>query len=214
MEVASLNVVERNAIGGRAVRAVRAAGEVPGVIYGGGEEPASVSVPGRDFARLVLTHHRLFELHYPGGRKVEAYLQDLQWDPLEDLILHADFKRIDLSRNMQVEVDLHFIGQPKGLAKNGVFDATLSHVRIECLPRDLPEEIRINVNDLDVGQAIHLRDLPLPPGVTAVGDGDLLVCQCKLRHATVEEESAPPAEGPAEPEVIGREKKEEEEEGD
>ena len=113
---------------------------------------------------------------------------------------------VDLSEKMRTEVELHFVGQPKGLAKNGIFETTLAHLRIECLPKDLPEEIRINVNSLDVGESLHVKDLPVPDGVVALDDAEQLVCQCKLRHESLAEEEEAAADASAEPEVIGKAK--------
>lgn len=211
MEVASLGVKKREERGRKQIRAVRQRSEIPAVVYGRGGANLHLSIPGHEFTQLVMTHHKLFDLLLEGGQKEEAYLQEVQWDPLDDSILHADFMRIDLGEKMQTEVDLHYVGQPKGLAKGGIFDTVMQALRIECLPKDLPEEIRVNVNDLDVGDSIHVSDLPLPAGVVSLDQADLLVCQCKLRHESLaEEEEAPPEEG-TEPEVIGKEKKEDEE---
>ena len=211
MEVANINVKTREGRGTRYSAKLRATDQIPAVIYGRGKDNMTLSVPAQRFTQLVMTHHKLFELHFDSGTVEEAFLQDLQWDPLSDVILHADFKRIELSEKLQTEVEIHFVGQPKGLAKNGLFDTTLSRLRIECLPKDLPEEIKINVNDLDVGEAIYVKDLPLPENVAALDDPELLVCQCMLRHGGMEaEEETTAEEGAAEPEVIGKEKKEDE----
>ncbi len=205
MEVANIDVKSRPGVGRRKTQLLRAEGYIPGVVYGRGGESVSLSLPGQKFTSLVMTHHKLFELHVEGGAKEEAFLQDLQWDALTDRIQHVDFRRIDLNESIQTDVEIRYVGQPKGLAKSGVFEALVTRLQVECLPRDLPEELRIVVNNLDIDDSMQLRDLPLPSGVKALGDPEQLVCQCKLR-AVVEDDEAEgdEAEGTAEPEVIGK----------
>jgi large subunit ribosomal protein L25 len=213
MEIAALEVKERSELGRTRVERLRTAGYVPAVLYGMKKGTASLSVAGHEFSKLVHSHHKLFALQWPNGSKEDAFLQALHWDPISDVILHADFKRIDLHNKMQTQVDLAFFGQPKGLAKNGMFETTMQHLTIECLPHDLPESIRVVINNLDVGDALYVRDLTLPPGVIVVEDSALLVCQCKLRIETPEPtaEGAAAAASPTEPELIKPERKVEEE---
>lgn len=212
MEIAALEVKERSEMGRSRVERLRLQGFLPAVLYGMKKDTTALSVAGHEFSKLVHSHHKLFELHWPNGSKEDAFLQALHWDPISDLILHADFKRIDLHNKMRTQVDLAFFGQPKGLAKNGMFETTMQRLAIECLPHDLPESIRVVINNLDVGDALYVRDLTLPPGVVVVDDAALLVCQCKLRIETPEPTAeAATAAAPTEPELIVRERKVEEE---
>ncbi|MAE78104.1 MAG: 50S ribosomal protein L25 [Planctomycetes bacterium] len=208
MEVANINVTEREERGRRKVAAVRLRGEIPAVIYGQDRENIHLSLAGREFTKLVMTHHKLFQLHYPGGRTVDAFLQDLQWDVLDDLIMHVDFKRISLDEKMRSHVEIRFVGQPKGVSKNGIFETVMKTVHVECLPKDLPDELRLNVNSLDVDESIHLKEVSLPEGVVALDDLDALVCHCKLRlEQEDEDEDEGKVEGDgSEPEVIGKDK--------
>ena len=208
MEIASLDVRIRTQSGSSKVAKIRALGEIPAVIYGLGKDNRSLSLPGKVFTEHVWQHHKLFELDLDDGSKEEAFLQDLQWNNLTDEILHADFLRIDLKKQMHGTVDLSFVGIAKGLAKDGIFEAPCTALRIECLPKDLPETIRVVVNDLDVGQTIHVRDLDIPKGVNVLNDPDELVCQCKLKHmGMAEDEEGEAADAAVQPEVIGKEGK-------
>ena len=211
MEVANINVRSREERGRRQVRDVRMGGEIPAVLYGRGQDSRSLAVGGREFTKLVLTRHKLFELHFGDGSVEEAFLQDMQWDAIDDVILHVDFKRIDLNEKIRSSVELRFVGQPKGVAKNGSFDTLINSVEVECLPRDLPEVIRLNVNDLDINEAIHVNELPLPAGVVVLDDAEAVVAQCKARVEVDEDEDAGEGgeAGPSEPEVIGKKSEDE-----
>ena len=206
MEIANLDVRIRTQCGSRKVSKIRAVGEIPAVIYGLGKNNLSIVLPGRVFTDHVWHHHKLFELDVDDGSKEEAFLQDIQWNNLTDEILHADFLRIDLNKPMHGTVDLTFVGVAKGLAKDGIFESAGTALKIECLPKDLPESLRVVVNNLDVGQSIHVRDLEIPEGVTVLNDPDELVCQCKLKHLGMgEDEEEEVVAGAQEPEVIGKE---------
>ena len=203
MKLANIDVTTREERGRLQMRQVRCNGGIPGVIYGRGGEARSLTLPGRVFQKMVLTHHKLFELQFKDGSKEEAFLQDMQWDMLSDELVHVDFKRIDLNEKMRVQVELRFVGVAKGIAKNGAFAAPLHMLDVECLPANLPEQIRVVVNDLDVGDTLHVKELQLPEGVVALEDGETVVCQVSLRAAESSDEEGEEAEGAGEPEVIG-----------
>ncbi|MCB9881662.1 MAG: 50S ribosomal protein L25 [Planctomycetes bacterium] len=202
MEVANINVSVREQRGRNRMRVVRMEGGLPAVLYGRGGENLSLTLPGHEFEKLVLSHHKLFELHFTDGQREEAYLHAMQWDAIRDELVHVDFRRIDLKEKMQVQVELRFVGNPKGLSKNGVFDAPLKMLDVECLPADLPESIRLNTNDLDLGDHVYVKDLTMPKGVTALTDPEAIVCLVKL--AAGGDAEAGEAEEGAEPEVIGK----------
>jgi len=214
MEVANLDVAVRTVSGNR-LKQLRAAERIPAVIYGMNQDNKNLDVPEKQFTQLVMTHHKLFELHFESGEKEEAFLQDLQWDNLHDRILHVDFRRIELTKPINTVVPLNFVGHAKGLSRNGLFDAPLAELHVECLPSALPEEIKVVINDLDLGDTIHVSDLELPPGVKVENPSDELVCQVKVRGAAETEEEAEGIEGEelSEPEVIGK-KGEGDEEGE
>lgn len=199
MEVAGVNVAVREARGRIEVNQVRDAGGIPAVLYGRGGENISITLPaGAAFEKLVLTHHKLFELQFEDGAKEEAYLHDMQWDALRDELVHVDFKRIDLTEKMNFEIELRFVGTAKGLSRNGVFEAPLKMLPIECVPTDLPEHVRVIVNELDLDDKITVKDLILPEGVTALEDGDTIVCLVKAKAGGQDEDDSEGGEGDGE----------------
>ncbi|HHI78798.1 MAG TPA: 50S ribosomal protein L25 [Planctomycetes bacterium] len=204
MKIANLEAKLRgeNQLGKRQNRLLRAAGYIPAVVYGRSKEGRNLALDEKSFTSHVWSRHKVFELKLDDGSKEETFLKDLQWDELEDRILHADFIRIALDEPMRSTVQIQFVGTPVGLSKDGAFDAPIQEIEVECLPKDLPELLRLVVNDLDVGDSIRVKDLPLGEGVKTLVDPEEIVCQVrvkKVRKETVEEpEGAAEAEGEGE----------------
>jgi large subunit ribosomal protein L25 len=137
-------------------------------------------------------------------------LKDVQIDPVRGGVLHADFLEISMERKIRVEVPLELDGVPVGKAKGGLVEWHLREVAVECLPLAIPQAIRVDISALDMGDALHVSDLPVPEGVRVLGDGGRAVVAVTAPAA--EEEVAPVVAeaAPAEPEVLTkREGKEE-----
>jgi large subunit ribosomal protein L25 len=130
-----------------------------------------------------------------------------------DHVLHLDFNRIDVDERVQVTVPTELRGVPKGAEGGGVLDHVLLDLKVECPALDIPERIRIDISILGVGDAIHVRDLVPPPGVTFLQDPDAIVVVVHPPAVVAEAPAAEGAEAPAEPEVITA-RREKEEEGE
>ncbi|PIE23438.1 MAG: 50S ribosomal protein L25 [Planctomycetota bacterium] len=194
MEVAKMKVSDREVFGRRAMARVRASGQIPAIVYGRGGESHAISVPFREFSRHVWKHRKLFRLE-AGSQVEEVYLQDLQWDNINDEILHADFLRVDFSVARTFTVGLVFVGNAKG-SSVGIFDAKLDSIDINCPPTSLPESIRVVINDLDVGDSIMVKDLDLPENCSPVSDPEEMVCNVIPKAAELESDDEA-AEGEA-----------------
>jgi large subunit ribosomal protein L25 len=202
----------RSEIGGRRPRRIRASGRVPAILYGSGTAQA-LELNGREIAEALhgsSSESVLVDLmvETEGGTttKKMALIREVQHDPLRDTIEHVDFHQVEENKKLRVEVPVHEIGEAVGVRTGGgILDHALRALRVECLPKDLPERIDVDVSALEVGQAIHVGEVKLPAGVTVLNAKELPVFMVLL--PTVEEEVKPGAEGaPTEPEVI-REKK-------
>ena len=202
----------RSEIGGRRPRRVRASGRVPAILYGSGTAQA-LELNGREIAEALhgsSSESVLVDLtvEAEGGTttKKMALIREVQHDPLRDTIEHVDFHQVEENKKLRVEVPVHEIGEAVGVRTGGgILDHALRSLRVECLPKDLPERIDVDVSALEVGQAIHVGEVKLPAGVTVLNAKELPVFMVLM--PTVEEEVKPAAEGaPTEPEVI-REKK-------
>ncbi len=201
---------ERRTVTGRsAVRKLKAAGFVPAIIYGSKQKPETVQVTKRDINAL-LSHaageNILVELEIAGKSRL-ALVQEVQHAPLGNAILHIDFHAISMDEVIQADVPLEPTGTANGVKNmGGLLEHNLRSLAIECLPRDLPDVIRVDVSALNIGDSIHVREIPLPSGVTTRVQPDLTAFS--VLAPTVEEEPvAAAADAAAGPEVI-REKKE------
>ncbi|HWV15096.1 MAG TPA: 50S ribosomal protein L25/general stress protein Ctc [Cellvibrio sp.] len=199
-----LDATARNDLGkGASRRLRRLANQVPGVIYGGGVAPASVSVSHNELIKHL--EHEAFYSHIISlnvdGKAQDVILKDLQRHPAKPIVLHADFLRIDKSTRLTTHVPLHFINEAtsKGVKiQGGKVIHNLTQIDISCLPHNLPEFIEVDLANAEVGTIIHISDLKLPSGVTSVAlaqgaDHDLAVATVVKPKGGAEEEATPAA---------------------
>jgi large subunit ribosomal protein L25 len=195
--------------GTRQARRLRSQGLIPAVVYGHKEQTLSLVVPAEDVHRVIRHGTRIVDLQ-AGGKTEKALLRDVQWDHLGHDVLHVDFARVSADERIAIEVRLELRGTAPGVAQGGVLDQPLHTLKVECPALSPPESIRVNVGELQLGQALHIKDLKLPDGVVALGDPDAVVVH--VTQKAVEEVAAPAAvPTTVEPEVIGRKAGEEEE---
>jgi large subunit ribosomal protein L25 len=205
-----LTAERRTATGRSAVRKLKAAGSVPAVIYGAKDKPETLQVSRRDI-NAMLSHaageNILVELEIAGKSRL-ALVQEVQHAPVGGAILHIDFHAVSMDEMIQADVPLEPTGIANGVKNmGGLLEQNLRSLAIECLPRDLPDVVTVDVSALNIGDSIHVREIKLPEGVTTRVQPDLTAFS--VLAPTVEEEPvAAAAEAPTGPEVI-REKKEE-----
>ncbi|RYU59433.1 50S ribosomal protein L25/general stress protein Ctc [Methylolobus aquaticus] len=152
-----------------AARRLRRTSRVPGVIYGAGADPVSVSLDHNDVLKkldneAVYSHVLTIRV---GGREEKAVLKALQRHPSRPIVMHMDFQRVSATEKLRVHVPLHFIneGTCPGVKKGGMVSRNLIDVEVACLPADLPEFLEVDLALLDLGQTFHLSDLKLPANV-------------------------------------------------
>ncbi len=211
----SLNVARRTATGRNAVKKVRAAKSVPAILYGGGAEPAPLQVERRAIDTLLshaVGENILVNLVIDDAAKGAtrlALINEVQRHPVHQTVLHIDFQAVSVNEKLVAEVVIEPVGEPVGVKNfGGLLEQSLRSIEVECLPKDLPEMVRVDVTSLNVGESLHVKDLPALPGVDYVADADVTVFLVS-EPKTADEAPAAAAEGTAEPEVI-REKKVEE----
>ncbi len=202
---------ERRTVTGKQVGQLRRAGQLPGVLYGPGVEPAAIQVNAREAAR-VLRHVQgaeLVELALEGETR-NVLLQDLQRDSIRGDFTHADFYAVDMSRPIRAHVPVRLVGTSYAVASlSGVLVRGLSGIDVQCLPGDLVAVVEADLGALkEIGNALHVRDLTLPAAITVLTDGDELVA--RIMQAREEELPVPAAPTTAEVEVIEKGKTEEE----
>jgi len=212
MEAKKLNVEARQGGGKGNAGRLRGNGKIPAVIYGH-TTPTAITVDAREFRNAFkrITENTIVELHMPGGVH-EVLVKDYQRDNLTGQILHVDFYEFEKGKALRTRVPIRLIGNPIGVKEGGILESLLHVLEVECLPKDLPEEITLDINELGLDRAMHVKDLVLPEGVRALPTPDQVVCL--VAHRKAEEEVAPAAvegEVPAEGEEAaeGAEKTEE-----
>jgi large subunit ribosomal protein L25 len=200
-QAAQLSVKVRGELGSRKNKRLRDAGFVPGVIYGHKEAVVPVTLPKRELVIHLNHGAHLFALAVD-GKNENVLIKDVQYDHLGIEVLHVDFARVDLNERVEVTIPLVLKGEPKGAEENGVLQQIVVDLEIECLVTQIPDEIRYNVSDMGLDSVLHIKDLPLPEGVRALQDPDLIVATVKEIEEEVSAEAA--EAGGAEPEVIGK----------
>jgi large subunit ribosomal protein L25 len=209
-----LKATPRAGVGTVASKKNRDSGLVPAVIYGRHlSRPQNLQLDARAL-RLALGktagEHVLVDLEIAGGEQTLAIIQDVQHHPLKRHILHVDFHALRPDEKMHTTIPVICFGEANGVKNfGGVLEQLLRSIEVECLPKDLPESIVIDVSKLEIGDAIHVSDLQLPEGVVSRGAADTSIVHCAAPK--VEEVAAPGAvEGAAaaEPEVLKEKKPE------
>lgn len=205
-----LTAQTRTALGRSAVRKLKATGAVPAVIYGAKDKPEPLQISKKEI-NTILSHasgeNILVELEI-GGTNRMALVQEVQHSPVGGDVLHVDFHAVSMDEMIEADVPIEAFGTANGVKNfGGLLEQNLRNLAIECLPRDLPDVIKVDVSALNIGDAIHVREIQLPPGVTTRVPPDLTAIS--VLAPTVEEEPvAAVAEAATAPEVI-KEKKEE-----
>jgi large subunit ribosomal protein L25 len=202
-ETFELSAELRTDLGKGASRRLRRSGKVPAVIYGADKAPTSITLDHNEMFHHL--EHEAFYSHIltvnlPGSSE-KVVLKDLQRHPAKPIIMHADLLRISDSATLRMHVPLHFKGEdlaPGVKIGGGKFNHTMVEVEVQCLPKDLPEFIEVDVSAMELDQTIHLSDLVLPAGVTLVtlalgSDHDLPVVA--IHRLRGDETVAPASEG-------------------
>jgi large subunit ribosomal protein L25 len=197
-----LETKQRDGRGSHAARQLRKNGEVPGVIYGHKEETVPISLAVDALQAIIRHGTRVVDLKTTKGLET-ALIQEVQWDHLGKEVLHVDFRRTSKDERIVVPVVIELRGIAPGVTAGGILNQPLHTLEVECLAISIPESIRVNIAELQIGSVIHVRELKVPEGVKIMVDPDAIVVQIAAPQAEAE---APAAEagGPAEPEIVGR----------
>ena len=210
----------RTTRGKNEARRLRAKGMAPAVIYGSGGEAVVVAVDPKQIFKILHSgsgHNTIFDLAIAGGETTPVMIVDWQLDPVKSFLLHADLKRIDLTKRLRVSVPIHMEGDPIGVkVDGGLLEAITREIEVECLPDEIPGHFTVDVSGLAMGQALRASDIVLggsmqllsPPEAVLAHVVALRAEEVVAAEAVVEGEAVVAAAG--EPEVIKKGKKEEE----
>ncbi|MFA5940029.1 MAG: 50S ribosomal protein L25/general stress protein Ctc [Sinimarinibacterium sp.] len=190
-----------------ASRRLRRVGKIPAIVYGGTEAPVSLTISANEIGKQLKVeafYSHLLTLNLNGTNQ-QVVLKDLHRHPVTGLAMHADFQRVLADKALRMHVPLHFKGAeiaPGVKTGGGIVEHLLNQVEVECLPKDLPEFIEVDLSGMNVNDSVHLSQLTLPAGVALMQlkhGNDQSVVSIHLPRAAVEEETpvATPAEGAA-----------------
>ena len=210
---------KRQGLGSNAARRLRAQGFVPAVLYGESLETTSLVLSKKDIVqilRLESGENTIFKVAVEGDA-YDAMIKELQVDPASDEILHVDLLRISMDKPIRVTVPIVHRGEPIGVKTEGGFiDFVTREVEVECLPRDIPESLGIDISELHVNQSFKIESMAVPAGVRIISEPATVLVLVSLPHKEEEFPGEKPegevvAEEPKEPEVIKKERVEKEE---
>ena len=194
----------RTKLGTSENRRLRASGFVPGNVYGHKQDAISVSFSTKEAAALVNSTHRVVDIELDGKTET-AILRETHWDAFHKELQHVDFMRVDANERVKADVDVVLRGTSAGALAGGILEQPLHMLHVDCLAINIPEAILIKVQGLQIGQAIHVKDLEIPEGVTVLNNPEAIVV--RVIQPIVVEAVATEAATLAEPEVIKKEKK-------
>ena len=167
-----LKAERRDATGKGVARRLRAAGRVPAVLYGHGEEPVVLSVSALDLLHLFHASHgatMLVDLEIDGKAQL-AIPREVQRDHIHSTFVHVDFLAVNRNETVRLTVEVHEVGEAPGVKLGGVIEHHLREVEVECLPNDVPEEIVADIGALEIGDMLRVADITPPKGVTILSD--------------------------------------------
>ena len=217
MEKVIIEANERKTINKRSRNSLRNEGRVPGVLYGSRMEPIPIDVTRLEINPLVFTAKtNLISLKLDGHEEYECVIKDVQFDPVTDEVLHFDLIGLTRGEKIQLEVPIKLLGNAVGVKEGGLLQESMHKLSIECLPKDIPQLLELEVTELNIGDSIHVSDLNFE-NITILNPENTIVVSVVLPKVEIEVEEVEEGEelaeeeGAAEPEVIGKGKETEEE---
>jgi len=188
-------------------RRLRKSGFVPAVVYGGDKEPVSAELNTHDFEQ-ILHHHSsesvVIDITLDGEGDISVLVKAVQHHPVTADVMHVDFQRVVVGQVMHLEIPVELVGDAAGVKEGGVIDHVMHSLLVECLPRDIVESIKVDISDMNIGDALHASDLDLGDKFKALVDDSVIIAT--IAGPTVEEDEEGAVATSAEPEVITEKK--------
>lgn len=195
METLEIQAETRDTIRKRDAKRLLRNGKIPAVLYGPKAKAVALQLDKREFTHRVadLQGSHLVRLKSSATALAEkvALVKEMQYHPISGDVIHADLYEVDLSAKIAVRVPLRFIGKAAGVVRGGILQPIVREIEVECLPLDIPEFFNVDVSELDIGDSVHVEELTMPEGVTALFDSNFALVT--VVTPTVEEAPAAPA---------------------
>ena len=210
METQALQAKIRKDSGSIKSRKNRKAGLIPAVLYGHKQESIMLFLDKKEFSKVIDARTKMVNLKMDNSEET-ALIKEVQFDTFGKEILHADFVRTDLTEKIVTHVPIVLYGTSPGVKEGGILDHALKEIEVECLPTAVPDNIRINISELAIGNTIHISDIELPANTIALGSADAIIVSA---HFAAAEKEVTEEELAAGPEVISAGKPDKEEESE
>jgi len=192
-------------------RRLRREGRVPGILYGADKEPIQLSFDKLELGRLLRHEYTIVKLTL-GKKEQQAVIKEIQVHPVTEEFVHVDFMRVSAGHEIRVTVPIHVVGKPKGIQEGGIFTHIKNEIYIAVLPRFMPENIEIDVSEMELGDALRVKDLKVE-NMTILDEQEEVICRVAIPRPEEEEEPEElEDEEDMEPEVITARKDDEESE--
>ncbi|MDR1277502.1 MAG: 50S ribosomal protein L25 [Treponema sp.] len=208
-----LSAKNRQGLGSQEARRIRRDGRIPAVLYGRSGKPISLELDAGEFVSRVknISESTIVKVEID-GQAHEAFVKDTQRNIINGNIIHVDFYEVESGIALRARVSVHIHGTPIGVREGGVLESPLHEIEVECLPKDLPERIDVDVSELKVNQSLHVRDIALGDGVRLISAADQVVALVKFARteaaaSTPEDAAAADTAPAASPAPAGGEKK-------
>ena len=180
--------------GSSASRRIRRSGRIPAVLYGRSGNAIAIDLDAQEFSRGVrnISESTIVKVEVD-GKAYDAFVKDTQRNIIDGNIIHVDFYEVESGVALRARVSLHMKGNPIGVREGGILEVPLHEIEVECLPKDLPERIEVDISELKANQSLHVRDIPLAQGIRLITGIDQVVALVKFAKA----EAAAPTEAEA-----------------
>jgi large subunit ribosomal protein L25 len=214
MEQITIAAKPRSETGTHAVSRLRREGKVPGVVYGHDfGDPLPIVIEGRDLRSALAGHNinSVFTLQIEGRGATPVMVHERQHDVLSHHLVHIDLYAVNLNETVEANVPIVALGNAPGVKEGGVLDLVLREIAVEALPGTIPEQIEVDVSNLNIGDNIHVRELVAPQGVKIIEDADEIVLSVLAPSKAEEEVPVAATTEMVQPELVGEKKPEEEE---
>ena len=174
----------RTVTGSGAARRIRRTGRIPGVLYGRSGQARAIDVDAQEFVKSIkhISESTIVTVEIE-GTAYNAFVKDTQRNIQDGTVLHVDFYEVESGVMLRAKVSVHIHGNPVGVREGGTLELPLHEIEVECLPKDLPQRIAVDVSDLKLNQSIHVRDLALGEGVRIISGADQVVALVKFAKA-------------------------------
>lgn len=222
MEFQQIEIKQRSQTGKGVARKIRKEGWIPAVIYGNKSKSEAIELNPKSLTKAISSptgRNTILQLAGEKGGSLKGrsvLLKAIQYHPVKRVLQHADLLEVDVDQAVEIEIDVNLVGKSKGVLEGGILQQVRRSLRVSCLPKKIPVSIDVDVSDLDLGESIHIGELKLAEGITALGDSKYTIATVVAPRE--EEEVKPAVEGVAGEEAVaaegeavaaGEEKKEE-----